>query len=56
MSGIVRQTLPKTGPALMVGSFSIWQLGLIGVAIGIVAIAATFVRVGYRRNKNVGQA
>lgn len=56
MSGLIRNSLPKTGPVLMIGGFSIWQFGLIAVAIGVVAIAATTVRVGYRRNKKVGQA
>lgn len=48
--------LPQTGAALVVGGFSVWQFGLIAVAVGVVAVAATTIRVGYRRRKPVGRA
>lgn len=55
MSGIMK-TLPKTGMVVVAGGFTIWQFGLIAVAVGVVAVAAATIRVGFRRRKPVGRA
>jgi hypothetical protein len=41
---------------MAVGGFSIWQLGIVGVVVGVVAVGAVSIRWGFRRRKPVGSA
>lgn len=45
--------LPKTGAALAIGGLTFGQWGIVAVALGVVLVGASVIRVGFRRRRPV---